>query len=140
MKYDIKNVLLGILILLSAFFFYKWYFSSDTVAIVENKKLEIENKKLEKERRDIDRVNDSLSIHYKSIEAEITKTSKGIDILKGNFIELQNDVRKYNDELVTNQVVISELQKRIDYLIDNPTKRTGDDLIRSLDEKINRKK
>lgn len=142
MTYDknkIKNILMGVLLLLAVFFFCKWYFSTDDVAKEENKKLKIENQKLEKDREVLTKKNDSIVIHYTTVEKNIEKTLERINMLDDKLGKLRTEVLDSKKEQEATQKEINELLKQIAYLKAHPTKRTGNDLLESLNKKINDK-
>ena len=137
MKYDIKSICLGLLIILSVVFFCLWYFSTDDAAKQEVKQLQIENKKLQKERADIEKKNDSIVTHYKIVEENTQKTLDMISDLHVKFVKLEVEVKDSKKEVEATNVEINDLLKQIEYLKANPVKRTGDDLLNSLNKKIN---
>lgn len=137
--YNIKNILLGVLILISVFFFYKWYFSTDPVAKAEIANLKIENKKIEKERDSLMQRKDSIVKRTNDLERSVIINETRISELRKQMTTLERNLSISTAELVTSQIEIAVGIKEIAELKAHPIKRTGAALIESLDEKIMKK-
>jgi O-succinylbenzoate synthase len=138
-NYNIKNILLGVLIIISAFFFYKWYFSTDQVANAEIDKLKIENKKIEKERDGLMKSKDSVVKHSETLERAVVINETRVSELRKQMVTLEYNLNITKTELTASQIEIAVGLKQIADLKAHPNKRTGDDLLNSLNEKIMKK-
>ena len=98
--------------------------------------LENTNKSLQCSRDSLIKINKSLQINVSVLHDSIDKRSKVINGLKNDLIESNMKLNK-----VIKQVDILEKEKRdtdkkIEYLLKNPIRRTDDDLINSLKNKV----
>ena len=98
--------------------------------------LENTNKSLQCSRDSLIKINKSLQINLSVLQDSIDKRSKVINGLKNDLIESNMKLNK-----VIKQVDILEKEKRdtdkkIEYLLKNPIRRTDDDLINSLKNKV----
>lgn len=98
--------------------------------------LENTNKSLQCSRDSLIKINKSLQINVSVLQDSIDKRSKVINGLKNDLIESNMKLNK-----VIKQVDILEKEKRdtdkkIEYLLKNPIRRTDDDLINSLKNKV----
>ncbi len=131
-KFDIKSILILVLLGFSLVFFYKWYFSGLDGYKKEIKRLHSENKILQNKR-------DSVSLIIKGLEIDFVKLQKQDSLLKIKIQNSENDVRlakdkanKSKSELDNLRKDLDNTKKQIEELQKNPLNRTGDDLLNSL--------
>lgn len=136
MKFDIKNIIIICLLVISIIFGLKWYFtgndsSKDKIKELEKKLVEL-NIELKNSNDRIERSkikSDSLENVTKSIREEARKQA----ILTK---KAEADVALYKNELNKAKQNTESLKIKIKQLESNPTNRTGDDLIESLKNKV----
>jgi len=138
MNYNIKNILLAIMVAISVFFFYKWYFSTDEVDAAEIAELKTENVKIEKERDSLMQAKDSIVLHSEELERIVVINQTSVLELRKQLVELEYNLGEAKTELVKSQIEIALSLKEIADLKAHPNKRTGEELLNSLAEKIKR--
>lgn len=135
MKYDIKMIIIIILLLTSVLFGLNWYLSGDDVSKERVKKLEQDYKKLEEEKKLIDKnilywkekFNNS-DIKDKKLQNEINKiksdvklakdnadkSKKELDIIKGNARKVIEEIEEFkrNPKVLTDNELLEELTKK----------------------------
>ncbi len=135
MKYDIKMIIIIILLLTSVLFGLNWYLSGDDVSKERVKKLEQDYKKLEEEKKLIDKnilywkekFNNS-DIKDKKLQNEINKiksdvklakdnadkSKKELDIIKGNARKVIEEIEEFkrNPKVLTDDELLEELTKK----------------------------
>lgn len=132
---SLNQIMMVILLGFSIFFFLKWYLAgSDTKEQTKEFKEKIE--RIEKEKKVLATQRDSMYVHYKVMELSIKEREKRIADLNLKLQDLQFKLveSKYNLEKIRQEIKV--IKAKIDELTKNPVKRTGNDLLNSLDEKI----
>ena len=134
MKMDIKSILILVLLGLSLIFGSMWYFRGDN-SKKELKKLQDRYNEIEKLKKDSDirliDINKELISLYRKDSLSIDKISKlenGVKIAEADASKSKANLNKLRAEL-------EKTKKSIDDLKNNPTNRTGDDLLESLKNK-----
>jgi predicted negative regulator of RcsB-dependent stress response len=132
MKYDIKTIIILVLLGFTIILGYKWYFSGDDVSKEKVKQLEIENKKLEFDKKNSDiEINrwkvkfTDLDITDKKLKLEVSKSIKDAKdaLIKANKSKLDLD---------NLQKGLNETRRKIEEFEKNPPNRTGDALLESI--------
>lgn len=140
MNLDVKSILILMLLIISLFLGYNWYFGNTSNSDYKKqvKKLREENKKLK-----IDR--DSLSLNINKLEDDFKKIKESedsllikIEISKSEILELNRGANVSKNELAKLRKELYEINKRIKEFNDNPPNRVGDDLINSIKNKTKR--
>jgi Tfp pilus assembly protein PilO len=132
MKYDIKTIIILVLLGFTIILGYKWYFSGDDASKDRVKQLEIENRKLESDKRKSDieiakwkvKFTD-LDITDKKLTLEVSKSIKDAKeaLIKANISKLDLD---------NLQKGLNETRRKIEEFEKNPPNRTGDALLESI--------
>ena len=132
MKYDIKTIIILVLLGFTIILGYKWYFSGDDVSKEKVKQLERENKKLESDKKNSDiEINKwkvkftDLDITDKKLKLEVSKSIKDAKdaLIKANKSKLDLD---------NLQKRLNETRRKIEEFEKNPPNRTGDALLESI--------
>jgi chromosome segregation ATPase len=136
-KFDIKTVVIVLLLLSSTVFGFMWFFSGNEVSKDRVKQLEADFKKLESEKA----AADAKITEWKGKYVEADKMDK---VLSGQISGLKKDsriseekARKSKEDLDNVQNGISENRKEIENLKKNPPKLSDDELMEALIKKIN---
>lgn len=135
MKYDIKMIIIIILLLTSVLFGLSWYLSGDDVSKERVKQLEKDYKKLEEEKKLIDKnilywkekFNMS-DLKDKKLQLEIDKIKSDVKLAKDNA----NKSKKELDIIRSNSKKIIE---EIEEIKRNPKVLTDDELLKELTKK-----
>lgn len=135
MKYDIKMIIIIVLLLTSVLFGLSWYLSGDDVSKERVKQLEKDYKKLEEEKKLIDKnilywkekFNMS-DLKDKKLQLEIDKIKSDVKLAKDNA----NKSKKELDIIRSNSKKIIE---EIEEIKRNPKVLTDDELLKELTKK-----
>ena len=100
------------------------------------KLLENTNKSLQCSRDSLIKINKSLQINVNLLQDSINRRSKVINGLKDDLIKSDLKLDKANDRVDILERDKKDSDKKIDDLLKNPIRRTDDDLINSLKNKI----
>jgi len=101
----------------------------------EIKRLEKSNKEIQIERNSLKINNLKLKNDVLKIESNIEKRKKTIDSLTIILSEKDFEIKLINIKIYTDQKEVNKTKMNIDYLKKNPIKRTGDELLNSINEK-----
>lgn len=132
MKLDIKSILILVLLGFSLIFFYMWYFRGSDNYKDDLKKLKQENKELHEKR-------DSIQLHLNSLNDSFNELRKQDSLLKVKISDQELEIQKFKNKANASKDQLNKLLKeleetrnKIQELKNNPTNRTGQDLINSL--------
>lgn len=129
---DIKNILIGILLICTIIFGTKTFFTSDKLYKEKLKQIELANEKLKKERITIDLKINTLKIEYSKLKDHETKLNKEITNRDFEIAKNKATAARSQAELAKFKQDLIETQNKIKLLKDNPPNRTGEDLLNSL--------
>lgn len=134
-KLDFKTILIIILLLLTTFFGLKWYLQRDNGSKEVINQLELRLEKLEKEKKLVDKEIvlwrnkfDSLNVKSIKLEKDLYEQSEKTRLAELNANKSMQSLNKL-------RILIEETKKKIQDLRNNPTNRTGDDLLESIKNK-----
>lgn len=132
LKFDIKSILILVLLGFSLIFFYKWYFSGVDGYKNELKRLHSENKILQHKRDSVNLIIRGLETDYKKLQ--VLDSTLRVKIKKDEEeIKFAKDrANKSKGELDNLRLELEKTKKQIEDLKDKPANRTGDDLLNSL--------
>lgn len=135
----IKNLLYYILgiIGISILVYFSMFYNSDIAK--ENRALRKEIKEIKKQR---DSIKDSLNLlenKYKKYQDSLDKKYRDLDILNKKLKDIEGIIVKQNTSLNNNLKEISDIKAQISNKEKNPPNRSGEDLINSLNKKLNNK-
>lgn len=102
------------------------------------KALENTNKSLQCSRDSLIKINKSLQTNVNILQDSINRRTKIINGLKNDLINSDKRLGKANDQVEILKKEKRDSDKRIEDLLKNPIKRTDDDLINSLKNKVKR--
>lgn len=135
LKFDIKSILILVLLGFCLIFFYKWYFSGDDGYKKEVKRLREENKKLQQKR-------DSVNFIIQGLEKDFSELKKIDSTLKVKIFSMESEIisakekaNRSKSELEKLRVEIEKTKKQIEDLKQNPPNRKDEDLLNSLKTK-----
>ena len=135
MKFDIKNTIILILLIVSLLFGYKWFIESDSGSKERVKQLEKEFTELENKKKLTD-------LEINKWKSKFDTLQKEGDILKQENIKLEAETKKAEQEASKSKSNLDKLRlemietkNKIEKLKKNPIKRTGDDLLQSIKNK-----
>jgi hypothetical protein len=135
MKFDIKNTIILILLIVSILFGYKWFIESDSGSKERVKQLEKEFTELENKKKLTD-------LEINKWKSKFDTLQKEGDILKQENIKLEAETKKAEQEASKSKSNLDKLRlemietkNKIEKLKNNPIKRTGDDLLNSIKNK-----
>lgn len=134
---DMKSWLILILLTISLFFGYKWFFSSNDGSNIKLELLEEENDKLREYIEINNQLIDDLELEVTNLTKIITKKELLIESLDLEINTLSDQVTNKKEELDTLLSELKEKKEKIQELKKNPIKREGTNLFDSLKEKIN---
>lgn len=127
---DPKIAAITILILISLFFGYKWYFSDNNKVAIdllhkENAKLESERKAIAHQLDSLKNENTTLISERERIEMKIIEVSDLIDKYKKEGIKSKADLENFKKSM-------DKINSEIDNLVKNPKNRQDEELLNSL--------
>ncbi len=139
MKLDVKSILILVLLAVSLFFGYKWFFGGNSEYKEKVKQLEKEFQELENQKKKVDLEISSWRAKFDSLSVEDNR-------LKQENIRLESQTRKAELEANKSKANLDrikgdmkETQNKIEDFKKNPPNRTGDALLESLKNKTNNK-
>ena len=135
MKFDIKNTIILILLIVAILFGYKWFIESDSGSKERVKQLEKEFAEMESKKKLTD-------LEIKKWKCKFDTLQKEGDILKQENVKLEANIKKAEQEAIKSKSNLDKLRSemietknKIEKLKKNPIKRTGDDLLQSIKNK-----
>lgn len=135
MKFDIKNTIILILLIVAIFFGYKWFIESDSGSKERVKQLEKEFAEMESKKKLTD-------LEINKWKSKFDTLQKEGDILKQENAKLEADVKKAETDAIKSKSNLDKIRRemietknKIEKLKRNPIKRTGDDLLQSIKNK-----
>jgi chromosome segregation ATPase len=135
MKIDIKTIIIGLLLVFSIIFFWKWYTNGDSTYKKELDALARENKSLQDKRDSLYKERLQLENELKIIQTKSFELEREISNLEKEVEEQKRNSKKSRIELDKLRAELEETKKKIEELKTNPPNRTGDDLLNSLRNK-----
>lgn len=100
------------------------------------KLLENTNKSLQCSRDSLIKINKSLQVNVSVLQDSINRRVKVINGLKSDLINSDRKLNKANDRVDILEREKKDTDKKIEDLLKNPIRRTDDDLINSLKNKV----
>lgn len=135
MKFDIKAIIILILLLTSTIFGFMWFFNGNDASNEKVKQLEMNYEKLEKEKKALDSKILSLQVKF----TELDKKDKQLDlIVEKSKIETklaEIKANKSKEDLNKLKINIDKNNKEIEKLKKSQPSLTDDELLKSLIEK-----
>lgn len=135
MKFDIKNTIILILLIVAILFGYKWFIESDSGSKERVKQLEKDFTEMESKKKISD-------LEINKWKCKFDTLQKEGDRLKQENIKLESDTKKAEQEASKSKSNLDKLRlemietkNKIEKLKNNPIKRTGDDLLQSIKNK-----
>ena len=132
---DLKSMIILFFAIISILFFSLWFLKG-TGYKKEFKLLEKNFIKLQKTRDSIAKVNSVLKINFNKTQELILSREKKILLVEEELKKSKIELIKSNDELKKNELTWEENKRGIQNLKKNPIKREGQELINSLQEKL----
>ena len=132
---DLKSMIILFFAIISILFFSLWFLKG-TGYKKEFKLLEKNFIKLQKTRDSIAKVNSVLKINFNKTQELILSRDKKILLVEEELKKSKIELIKSNDELKKNELTWEENKRGIQNLKKNPIKREGQELINSLQEKL----
>ncbi len=133
--FDIKTILIIVLLSLTLIFGYKWYFGGDKESKDKVEILKKKVKELEKQEKEIDS-------KIKTWEAKFDKLDENDKKAKEDQLQIEKILIKYIEQTNKDKVELdamkkrmSDTRKKIEEFKKNPSNRTGDDLMSSIKSK-----
>lgn len=136
-KFDIKTILILILLLASTVFGLMWFFSGSDASKEKVKQLEAEYKKLEQEKATADSEILLWQGKFNSADAKDKKLAIEVMKSKADAKLAEERAKKTKSDLDKVQNGIAENRKEIEYLRKNPPTLTDDELLEALIKKTN---
>ena len=136
MKFDLKNILILILIIISSFSVWKWLTKVDDTKSKERiKELENEFHKLEIRKDSVDNNIKTLELEFEKLEVKDSLLVEENKKLSKEAKQAELESKIWKTKLQTSQKQQEETRSRIKQLGKNPIKREGNDLLESLKNK-----
>ena len=132
---DLKSMIILFFAIISILFFSLWFLKG-TGYKKEFNLLEKNFIKLQKTRDSIAKVNSVLKINFNKTQELILSRDKKILLVEEELKKSKIELIKSNDELKKNELTWEENKRGIQNLKKNPIKREGQELINSLQEKL----
>jgi len=133
-KLDIKSWLLIVTSFLAIIFFIIFLTSSSGYKD-KIKSLEKDNKKIEIERRNLKAENIILDSKIRIDSIAILKFQQKIDSVQNLILSKDIEIKRLKASAFRAKQELEKTKQQIDSLINNPIKRTGDELLNSIREK-----
>ncbi len=137
MKFDLKKILILVLLVISTVFGLMWFFGGNDASKEKVKQLEQEYEKLEKEKTLVDAnilllqsKYNTLDIKDKKLEIEIKKSKSDTKLAEEKARKSKLDLDKVQDGITNNRKEIERLRK-------NPPVLTDEELLDALIKKTN---
>jgi hypothetical protein len=137
MKFDLKTILILVLLVISTVFGLMWFFGGNDASKEKVKQLEQEYEKLEKEKTLVDAnilllqsKYNTLDIKDKKLEIEIKKSKSDTKLAEEKARKSKLDLDKVQDGITNNRKEIERLRK-------NPPVLTDEELLDALIKKTN---
>lgn len=135
MKFDIKNTIILILLIVAIFFGYRWFIESDSGSKERVKQLEKDFAEMEIKKKLTD-------LEINKWKSKFDTLQKEGDILKQENDKLESDTKKAEADAIKAKSNLDKLRlemiktkNKIEQLKKNPIRRTGDDLLQSIKNK-----
>jgi septal ring factor EnvC (AmiA/AmiB activator) len=131
---DVKTMLIIALLAVLSFFYFKPMFSGDD-NLDERETLEKANKELIAERKVLEDAYILKQEDFEKDSTENVKLKKELKLLEALLANKDEQIKKAKEELDKAREVAEITRKQIEELEENPIKRTGQDLLNSINEK-----
>lgn len=138
MKFDIKNILILILLLASTIFGFMWFLGGNDVSKEKIKQLETEYKKLEHDKAAADVKISQWQLKYQEADKKDKEMTVQILKLKSESKIAEEKAKKSKVDLDKVQNGIAENRREIDELRKTPPILGDDELLESLTKKLNK--
>ena len=135
-KLDIKTILILFLLICCTLFFSLWYLRG-TGYKKEFKQLDKKYKELQHTRDSLNLINLKLKSDFNKIQKDVDDRNKIISNIEIELKKSKSDLDKANFKLSNNERELEEIKNKINKLKKVPIKREGEELIKSLKEKLN---
>ena len=136
MKFDLKNILILILIIISSFSVWKWMTKVDDTKSKERiKELENEFRKLEIRKDSVDNNIKTLELEFEKLELKDSLLMEENKKLSQEAKQAESEAKVWKTRLQSSQKKQEETRSKIKQLEKNPIKREGNDLLESLKNK-----
>ncbi len=133
-KMDVKTMLIIALLAVLSFFYLKPMFSGDE-NLDEREKLEKANKELVAERKVLEAAYVLKQEDFERDSTENVKLKEELKLLEAILANKDAQIKKAKRELDKAKEIAEITRKKIEDLEENPIKRTGKDLLESINEK-----
>ena len=135
MKFDVKTIIILVLLGISLIFGYKWFFGGDKYSKDKVKELEKSIKALQEERKVTYEQIAKYKFSYDSLVKIEDKIKLDIADLEKKLKEAEQSANLSKEKLDKMRAELAETRRQIDELKKHPANRTGDDLLNSLKNK-----
>jgi septal ring factor EnvC (AmiA/AmiB activator) len=136
MKYDIKNIIILILLFVVGFLGYTWLNSGESKEKI---------KQIEKEIKDIQIKRDSIQMENNKLKIQYNQLLQEDKNLQTILAQIEEENKRLNKEVEKSKKALFDFKSKFDYTrnkIDdikkNPINRQDDELVNSLKNKINK--
>jgi chromosome segregation ATPase len=133
-KMDGKTIVILLLLTVLAFFYFKGMFSGDDHSD-ERKQLEKRNEEIVQEKKDLQDAFVTTREMYVEDSIELSNLKKEMRLLEALLADKEAELKKSKDELKQAQKQVEKTRNEIKDLEENPIKRTGKELLESIDQK-----
>lgn len=137
MKFDIKTILILILLVASTVFGLKWFFSGNDASKEKVKQLEAEYKKLEQDKAAADAKILVWQSKFNAADAKDKQLAAAVSKSKADAKLADEKAKKSKADLDKVQGGIAENRKEIETLKKNPPVLSDDELLEALIKKTN---
>lgn len=135
MKFDIKTIIILVLLGFSLLFGYKWFFSADPSLKKRLKEIETEYNDLEQKKKESDRKIKQLENEYTILESKDKQLQDQVIKLESDIKLAEQTAAKSKSNLDKIKKDLAETKHKIEDFKNNPPNRTGDDLLNSIKNK-----
>lgn len=133
-KMDGKTIVILLLLTVLAFFYFKGMFSGDDHSD-ERKQLEQRNEEIVQEKKYLQDAFVTTREMYVEDSIELSNLKKEMRLLEALLADKEAELKKSKDELKQAQKQVEKTRNEIKDLEENPIKRTGKELLESIDQK-----
>jgi peptidoglycan hydrolase CwlO-like protein len=135
MKFDIKSILILVLLLTTLIFGYKWFFGSDSASAERIKQLEQEYKELEKKKKENEVQINALKASFDTLKLKDDSLKVELNRLEGETKHAEIVAAQSKNRLSKLQAELAETRHKIEEFKKSPPNREGDNLLQSLKNK-----
>ena len=135
MKFNIKNTIILVLLIVAIFFGYRWFIGGDSASKERVKQLEKEFTELENKKKLTDLEINKWKCKFDTLQKEGDRIKQENIKLESETKKAESEANKSKSNLDKLRHEMEETKHKIEQLEKNPIKRTGDDLLQSLKNK-----